>query len=152
MKEKGEQAPYFEGINQNGEKISLSDFKGKKIILYFYPKDNTPGCTTEACNLNENYHYWLEKGYEIIGVSPDSSISHKKFEQKYGLQFNLIADTEKNILNAYGVWGEKKNYGKVYFGVIRSTFVINEKGLIEKVFAKVDTKEHTEQIKKALDL
>lgn len=148
----GQKAPDFEGINQNGEKISLSQFKGKKVVLYFYPKDNTPGCTAESCNLNDNYQYWLSKGYEVIGVSPDSVASHKKFEEKFNFGFNLIADTEKQILQAYGVWGEKKNYGKVYFGVLRTTFIIDENGTVEKVFEKVDTKNHTEQIIKELKL
>lgn len=149
---KGDVAPEFKGLNQNNETISLSDFKGKKLILYFYPKDNTPGCTAESCNLNENYDAWLEKGYEVIGVSPDSVESHKKFADKFGLTFNLIADAEKEILQAYGVWGEKNMYGKKYMGVIRTTYVINEEGVIEEVFEKVKTKDHTNQIIKALDL
>jgi len=139
-------APDFSGINQNGETISLSGFKGKKLILYFYPKDNTPGCTAETCNLNDNYEFWLSKGYEVVGISPDSRASHQKFVEKFGLKFNLIADTSKEILEAYGVWGEKVNYGKTYMGVIRTTFVIDDKGVIEKIFKKVDTKEHTNQI------
>ena len=143
-------APEFSGTSQNGETISLSDFKGKKLILYFYPKDSTPGCTAESCNLSDNYDFWKEKGYEVIGVSPDSETSHLKFIQKYGLKFNLIADTSKEILQAYGVWGEKVNYGKTYMGVIRTTYVINENGIIEKIFRKVDTKEHTNQIVKDL--
>ncbi len=142
----GAVAPPFEGMTQDGKIISLSDFKGKKLILYFYPKDNTPGCTAEACDLSENYDFWLSKGVEIVGVSPDSSSSHQKFIEKYGLRFNLIADTEKKILQDYGVWGEKSNYGKTYMGVIRTTFLINEFGIIEKIFKKVDTKKHTEQI------
>jgi len=143
-------APDFSGINQNGETISLAGFKGKKLILYFYPKDDTPGCTAEACNLNDNYDYWISKGYEVVGISPDSEASHAKFVKKYGLKFNLIADTTKEILEAYGVWGEKVNYGKSYMGVMRTTFVINEAGTIEKIFKKVDTKEHTDQIAKGL--
>ena len=143
-------APDFSGINQKGETISLSGFKGKKLILYFYPKDNTPGCTAESCNLNDNYEFWISKGYEVIGISPDSVASHQKFVEKFGLKFNLIADTSKEILEAYGVWGEKVNYGKTYMGVIRTTFVIDEKGTIEKIFRKVDTKEHTDQIVKDL--
>lgn len=148
----GGKAPDFEGVNQNGKTISLSGFKGKKLILYFYPKDDTPGCTAEACNLNDNYDYWISKGYEVIGVSPDNTVSHRKFIEKYGLKFNLIADTEKKILQDYGVWGEKMNYGKTYMGVIRTTFVINEKGIIEKIFTKVDTKEHTNQIVRELSI
>jgi peroxiredoxin Q/BCP len=152
MIQKGEKAPDFKGMNQNGQEINLSQFKGKKVVLYFYPKDNTPGCTAEACNLNDNYQYWLSKGYEVIGVSPDSVDSHKKFEAKFNLSFNLIADTEKEILQAYGAWGEKKNYGKTYMGVLRTTFIIDENGVVENVFAKVDTKNHTEQIQKELGL
>jgi len=143
-------APDFSGINQNGETISLAGFKGKKLILYFYPKDDTPGCTAEACNLNDNYEYWLLKGYQVVGISPDGEASHAKFVKKYGLKFNLIADTSKEILQAYGVWGEKVNYGKTYMGVIRTTFIINEEGIVEKIFKKVDTKEHTDQIVKEL--
>ena len=152
MKElvEGVAAPGFSGINQKGEIISLASFKGKKLILYFYPKDNTPGCTAESCNLNDNYEYWISKGYDVVGVSPDSETSHAKFADKFGFKFNLIADTEKEILQAYGVWGEKMNYGKTYMGVIRTTFVINEDGVIEKIFKKVDTKEHTNQIIKEL--
>ena len=148
----GMAAPDFSGINQNGETISLVGFKGKKLILYFYPKDDTPGCTAEACNLNDNYDFWISKGYEVVGISPDNEASHTKFVKKYGLKFNLIADTTKVILEAYGVWGEKMNYGKSYMGVIRTTFVINEKGTIEKIFNKVDTKEHTSQIVKELSI
>lgn len=142
----GISAPDFSGINQNGETISLAGLKGKKLILYFYPKDDTPGCTAEACNLNDNYEFWISKGYEVVGISPDGEASHAKFVKKYGLKFNLIADTSKEILQAYGVWGEKLNYGKTYMGVIRTTFVINADGIIEKIFKKVDTKEHTNQI------
>ena len=149
---KGEKAPDFNGLNQNSETISLKDFSGKKLILYFYPKDNTPGCTAESCNLNENYDVWLDKGYEVIGVSPDGVASHKKFVEKYDLKFNLIADTEKVILNAYGAWGEKSMYGKKYLGVLRSTYVIDEKGVIEEIFEKVKTKDHTNQIIKVLDI
>ncbi|HPR32196.1 MAG TPA: thioredoxin-dependent thiol peroxidase [Prolixibacteraceae bacterium] len=143
---KGDLAPVFRGKNQEGKEISLEAFRGKKVILYFYPKDNTPGCTAEACNLNDNYAMWLSKGYEVVGVSPDSEASHKKFAEKFGLGFNLIADTEHQILEAYGAWGEKSMYGKKYMGVLRKTFVIDETGTIEAVFEKVDTKKHTEQI------
>ncbi len=147
---KGDIAPAFKGLNQHGEEISSTSFSGKKVILYFYPKDSTPGCTAEACNLNDNYQRWLSKGYEVVGVSPDSVSSHKKFAEKYNLGFNLIADTEMEILNAYGVWGEKSMYGRKYMGVFRTTFVIDEKGIIEEIFEKVDTKNHTEQISKTL--
>ncbi|ASB49909.1 thioredoxin-dependent thiol peroxidase [Alkalitalea saponilacus] len=142
----GDKAPVFKGINQKGETISLGEYKGKKVVLYFYPKDNTPGCTAESCNLNDNYGAFQAKGYEIIGVSPDDEKSHQKFADKFGLQFNLIADTEKEILEAYGVWGEKKMYGKTYMGVNRTTFIIDEDGVIEKIIAKVDTKDHASQI------
>jgi peroxiredoxin Q/BCP len=148
----GAAAPAFEGKTQDGRILSLSDFKGKKLILYFYPKDNTPGCTAEACDLSENYEFWLSKGVDVVGVSPDSSSSHQKFIEKFGLRFNLIADTEKKILQDYGVWGEKLNYGKSYMGVIRTTFLINENGIIEKIFKKVDTKNHTEQIAKEINI
>jgi peroxiredoxin Q/BCP len=143
---KGILAPDFNGLNQAGKEISLSSFRGKKVILYFYPKDNTPGCTAEACNLNDNYQMWLSRGYEVIGVGPDSVGSHKKFADKFGLNFNLIADPGLEILKAYGVWGEKSMYGKAYMGVLRTTFVIDEKGNIIEIFEKVDTKEHTKQI------
>lgn len=142
----GMKAPDFEGIDQNGNTVRLSDFAGKKVILYFYPKDNTPGCTAEACNLRDNYHDLLKKGFAVVGVSPDSEKSHKGFAGKYALPFPLIADTEKIILNNYGVWGEKKMYGKSYLGVIRTTFTIDEKGVIEKIITKVDTAGHSEQI------
>jgi peroxiredoxin Q/BCP len=148
----GVAAPFFSGNNQNGENITLEGFKGKKLILYFYPKDNTPGCTAESCNLSENYEFWISKGYEVVGVSPDSVASHAKFVEKFGLKFNLIADTGKVILQDYGVWGEKVNYGKTYMGVVRTTFVIDENGIIEKIFKKVDTKEHTSQIVKDLKI
>jgi len=148
----GENAPFFEGVNQNGDKVSLIDFKGKKLILYFYPKDNTPGCTAESCNLNENYETWLEKGFEVVGVSPDSEKSHLKFIDKFGLKFNLIADTEKEILQAYGVWGEKSMYGRKYMGVMRTTFVIDENGKIIKIFENVKTKDHSNQIIKVLNI
>jgi len=149
---KGEKAPHFEGVNQDGELIKLSDFIGKKIILYFYPKDNTPGCTAESCNLSNNYSLWLEKGYEVVGVSPDSVKSHKKFADKFGFRFNLIADTQKEILQAYGAWGEKKMYGKTYMGVLRTTFIIDKNGMIEEVIEKVNTKGHTVQILETLNL
>lgn len=142
----GLKAPIFEGIDQNGKEVKLTDFTGKKVILYFYPKDNTPGCTAEACNLRDNHDSLLRKGFTVIGVSPDSEKSHKGFAGKYSLPFSLIADTSKKIMNDYGVWGEKKMYGKSYMGVIRTTFVIDEKGLIEKIITKVDTADHTAQI------
>jgi peroxiredoxin Q/BCP len=130
--------------------IGTEDLKGKKLILYFYPKDNTPGCTVEACNLRDHYKKLKDSDFEVIGVSPDTEKSHQKFSEKYHLPFKLIADTEKKILNEFGVWGEKKMYGKTYEGVHRTTFIINENGIIEKIFDKVDTKEHYDQIIKAL--
>lgn len=148
----GDKAPDFEGINQDGEKVSLKDFAGKKLILYFYPKDNTPGCTAESCNLNDNYNHWLDKGFKVLGVSPDSVKSHQNFKNKYNLQFDLIADTEKEILQKYGTWGEKNMYGKKYMGVLRTTFVIDENGIIEEIFEKVKTKDHTNQIIKSLNI
>ena len=148
----GDKAPAFKGINQDGREISLKDFSGKKLILYFYPKDNTPGCTAEACNLNENYDAWLEKGFEVVGVSPDSPESHQKFREKHGLKFDLIADTDKEILKAYGAWGEKNMYGKKYMGVLRTTFVIDEKGIIRDILKKVKTKDHTNQIMQDLQI
>lgn len=148
----GDKAPNFEGVNQNGEKIGLNDFKGKKLILYFYPKDNTPGCTAESCNLNDNYEMWLQKGYDVVGVSPDNEKSHVKFIEKFGLKFNLIADTEKEILQMFGVWGEKSMYGKKYMGVLRTTFVIDEAGVITAVYDSVKTKDHTNQIIESLNI
>lgn len=142
----GAKAPYFKGKNQEGKEISLDDFKGKKLILYFYPKDSTPGCTAEACDLRDNYQMWINKGFEILGISPDSEASHVKFKVKYSLPFDLISDADKNILKAYGAWGEKKMYGKTFEGVLRKTFVIDEHGIITNIFEKVQTKKHTKQI------
>ncbi len=149
--QEGEKAPLFEGIDQDGNLRKLSDYKGKKLILYFYPKDNTPGCTTQSCNLSENYDSLTEKGFEVLGVSPDSPSSHQKFITKHNLAFNLIADTDKQILEAYGVWGEKKMYGRTYMGVFRTTFVIDEDGTIQKLLTKVKTKDHAAQILEALE-
>ncbi|HNY44331.1 MAG TPA: thioredoxin-dependent thiol peroxidase [Bacteroidales bacterium] len=142
----GDKAPDFKGLNQDGEEVKLSDFLGKNLILYFYPKDSTPGCTAEACDLRDNYQMWQSKSYEILGVSPDSQKSHQKFIEKYNLPFDLISDTEKEILIAYNAWGEKSMYGKKYMGVLRKTYVINSKGIIENIFEKVKTKEHSNQI------
>ncbi|NLA23941.1 MAG: thioredoxin-dependent thiol peroxidase [Bacteroidales bacterium] len=146
----GDKAPYFEGVIQTGETLSLEDFKGKNLILYFYPKDNTPGCTAEACNLRDNYDMWLSKGYAVLGVSPDSVKSHNRFIEKHNLPFDLISDTEKTILKAYNAWGEKKMYGRVYDGVFRKTYVISEDGIIQEIFEKVNTKNHSEQILKSI--
>lgn len=142
----GDTAPYFTGTDQNGNEIKMDDFRGKKIALYFYPKDNTPGCTTQACNLRDNYQDLQKAGYQVIGVSADSVKSHKKFEEKYDLPFPLIADTDKKIIEDYGVWGPKKFMGKKYDGIHRITFLIGETGKIEKIIDKVKTKSHTEQI------
>ena len=146
MLEKGTPAPVFTTSDQNGKKISLSDFIGKKVILYFYPKDNTPGCTQEACNLRDNYEYMLSKGYVVLGVSPDSEASHKKFTEKQNLPFPLLSDPDKAIMTSYGVWQLKKLYGREYMGVVRTTYVIDEKGVIEEVITKVKTAAHAEQI------
>ncbi len=142
----GDKAPDFKFINLKNETKQLSDYRGKKVVLYFYPKDNTPGCTAEACNLKDNYAALKAQGFEVVGVSPDSDKSHANFTSKFDLPFDLIPDTEKTVANNYGVWGEKKNYGKTYMGILRTTFVIDENGIIEKIFQKVDTKEHTAQI------
>jgi peroxiredoxin Q/BCP len=142
----GDQAPDFQGKNQFDQQISLGEYKGRKVILYFYPKDSTPGCTAEACNLRDNNHVLLKKGFIIIGVSADSEASHQKFAEKYSLPFSLLADSDKKIINDYGVWGPKKFLGKTYNGIIRTTYVISEEGKIEKVFTKVNTKDHAAQI------
>lgn len=142
----GDKAPYFEAQDQNGEVIKLTDFEGRKVILYFYPKDNTPTCTTEACNFRNNYTSLQRKGYEVIGVSPDSVKKHHNFVTKQELPFTLLADTDKAIINAYGVWGPKKFMGKISDAVHRETFVINEEGIIEKVILKVKSKIATEQV------
>lgn len=148
--ETGQKAPGFQGIDQDGKAIATVDFKGSRLILYFYPKDNTPGCTAEACDLRDNHEMWLSKGYKVLGVSPDSTQSHQKFIAKYNLPFPLISDPEKKIIKAYGAWGPKKLYGREYEGLLRTTFVIDENGIIEQIFTKVKTKEHTKQILNAL--
>jgi len=149
MKElkEGDKAPDF--LKYYTE-LDKEDLKGKKIILYFYPKDMTPGCTAEACNLRDNYEDLKAKGFEVIGVSPDDEKRHERFKEKYELPFTLIPDPDKKILNEFGVWGEKKMYGKTYMGVQRTTFIINENGVIEKIIRKVKTKDHTNQIYKEL--
>ncbi len=148
----GSNAPVFKGKDQDGKWISLNDFIGKKVILYFYPKDDTPGCTAEACNLRDNYESLFSEGFAIIGVSPDNEESHLRFRQKNKLPFSLIADPEKSIIKAYGAWGEKSMYGKKYEGVLRTTFIIDEKGKIFKIISKVDTKNHAAQILKELKI
>ena len=142
----GDKAPDFKGKDENGKEIKLADFKGSKLVIYFYPKDSTPGCTSQSCNLRDNYDLLLNKGYKVLGVSADSEKSHQKFKEKNNLPFPLIADTEKAILNAFGVWGPKKFMGRTFDGIHRTTFIIDEKGVIEDVIAKVDTKNHTAQI------
>ncbi|MFO8022875.1 MAG: thioredoxin-dependent thiol peroxidase [Perlabentimonas sp.] len=142
----GDKAPQFSGKDQNGNDINLNDFKGKKVVLYFYPKDSTPGCTAQACDLRDNYDMLLSKGYVVIGVSADSEKSHQKFIEKHELPFPLIADTEKEIIKLYGVWGPKKFMGRTFDGINRTTFVIDEEGVIEEIIEKVKTKEHTKQI------
>lgn len=142
----GMPAPAFTAVDQNGETVSLDQFKGKKLVLYFYPKDNTPGCTSEACDLRDHYSRFLEQGYEILGVSADSEKSHQNFISKYDLPFKLISDVDKKLLKAYDAWGEKKLYGKTYMGIIRKTYVISEDGMIERIIDKVKTKEHSKQI------
>lgn len=144
----GDKAPDFESVNQDGKPIKLSDYRGKKVVLYFYPKDNTPGCTAESCNLRDNYQELQKQGYVVLGVSGDSAASHKKFIDKYELPFDLIADEDKSVHEAFGTWGEKQMYGKTYMGTLRTTFVINEDGVIEEVIEKVKTKDHTAQILK----
>ncbi len=142
----GDKSPEFKGVTTNGEIISLGDFIGKKIVIYFYPKDSTPGCTAQACNLRDNYQLLLENGYTVIGVSADDEKSHQRFTEKYDLPFPLIADVEKKIIKAFGVWGKKNFMGKSYDGIIRTTFVISEDGIVEDVITKVKTKDHTNQI------
>ena len=148
MLQKGDKAPYFEGPDQDGNIIRLSDFTGRRLVLYFYPKDSTPGCTAEACDLRDNYERFLSQGYAVVGVSKDSAASHRKFIEKYSLPFPLISDPETVILQAYEAWGEKKNYGKVSIGTLRKTYVIDENGIITDIISKVDTKNHTAQILK----
>jgi peroxiredoxin Q/BCP len=149
MKElkEGDKAPAIKAKNQKGEPVELKDYLGKKVILYFYPKDNTPGCTTEACNFRDNYQSLLQDGYEVLGVSIDSEQSHQKFISKYELPFNLLADEDKKIVEDYGVWVEKNMYGRKYMGTARTTFVINEKGIIEHIIRKVDNKNASRQIR-----
>ena len=142
----GNKAPDFESINQNGSKIKLSDFIGKKVVLYFYPRDNTPGCTAQACNLKDNYNTLRQNGYTILGISKDSPKSHQKFINKFDLPFDLIADEDQSVHMKYGTWIEKSMYGKNYMGTARWTFLIDEKGNIENIIQKVKTKEHTSQI------
>lgn len=142
----GIKAPAFTAKDQDGNTVSLKDFKGKKVVLYFYPQDNTPTCTNQACNFRDNFSLLKKQGIVVIGVSPDQEKSHKKFEQKFELPFTLLADPERKIIEAYGVWGWKKFMGREFMGVHRTTFLINEKGVIEHIIEKVKSKEHTAQI------
>lgn len=142
----GDKAPQFTAKDQNGNTVSLSDFAGKDVILYFYPKDDTPGCTAEACNFRDNYQSLQQQGFTVIGVSTDDEASHQKFINKYQLPFTLISDTDKSIVEAYGVWVEKNMYGKKYMGTARKTFIIREDGIISKIIDKVDTKDSSQQV------
>ena len=145
----GTKAPAFRGKDQNGKPVSLADFKGQKVILYFYPEDDTPTCTVQACNLRDNFGLLKKNGFMVLGVSPDEEKKHKKFEAKYDLPFTLIADANHTIIDKYGVWGEKQMYGRTYVGLHRTTFLIDEKGVIRKIFLKPKSKQHTEEILKA---
>ena len=144
----GDKAPEVLGVDENGNEVRLSDYKGKKVVLYFYPKDNTPGCTTEACNLRDNIGALREAGYEVIGASIQDGKSHQKFIEKHELPFHLVADTDQKLVEEFGVWGEKNMCGRKYMGTFRTTFVINEEGVIERIFTpkQIKTKEHAEQI------
>lgn len=146
----GEKAPDFKAKDQNGNTVALKDFKGKKVVLYFYPEDDTPTCTIEACNLRDNYTELKKAGLVVIGVSPDDKKSHKKFEEKYSLPFILLEDPEKKIINKYGVWGEKNLYGRKFMGLHRTTFLIGEDGTIIKIFKKPKSKIHSEEILNSL--
>ncbi|MGC9151218.1 MAG: thioredoxin-dependent thiol peroxidase [Microbacter sp.] len=146
MLKPGDQLPEVTIQDQDGHPFETKNLIGKKTILYFYPKDNTSGCTAEACNLNENLSAWIAKGYQVVGVSPDSPTSHQKFKAKYQLNFTLLSDTEKTLAMACGVWAEKSLYGKKYMGILRTTFVLNEQGIVTHVIEKVNTKEHSQQL------
>ena len=142
----GEKAPLFAGTDQNGDTVSLKDYAGKKLVLFFYPEDDTPTCTIEVCNLRDNYSLLKQKGFEVIGISPDDEKKHKKFEAKFSLPFTLIADPHRKIVDKYGVWGPKKLYGREYMGLYRTTFVLDEKGVIRKIFLRPKNKAHAEEI------
>ncbi len=144
--ESGKKAPSFSTTDQDGNKVSLADFKGKKLVLYFYPEDDTPTCTEEACNLRDNFSILKKEGIEILGVSPDPEKKHKKFEQKYNLPFRLATDADHKIIDAYGVWGEKQMFGRKYMGLLRTTFLIDEKGIIRHIFHKPKSKMHSQEI------
>lgn len=142
----GDKAPNFKAKDQNGNTVSLSDYKGRKLVLYFYPQDDTPTCTVQACNLRDNYALLKKEGFEILGISPDEALKHKKFETKYQLPFTLLADVQHSIIDKYGVWGEKKLYGRSYMGLHRTTFLIDEKQKIKAIIAKPKSKQHAEEI------
>ena len=146
MLKPGDKMPFFEVMDQDGNKVTSDDLKGKKTIIYFYPKDNTSGCTAEACNLRDNYEALSAKGYNVVGVSKDSAASHKRFAEKHELPFTLLADTSLQMLQDFGAWGEKKMYGKTVMGTLRRTFIFDENGILERVIEKVDTKNHAAQI------
>lgn len=146
MLQKGDKAPDFKGIDQFGNTIELSSFAGKKLVVYFYPKNNTPGCTKEACNLRDNHELMLQQGFAVVGISPDNGDSDKKFSEKYQLPFSLIPDPDLKIIKAFGVWGMKKLYGREYEGLFRTSFIIDENGIIEEVIKKVKTNDHANQI------
>jgi thioredoxin-dependent peroxiredoxin len=148
----GSKAPAFKGKDQNGKPVSLADYKGKKVVLYFYPEDDTPTCTVQACNLRDNFGVLKKQGFVVLGVSPDEEKKHKKFETKYDLPFTLIADPEHKIIDQYGVWGEKQMYGRTYMGLHRTTFLIDEKGIVKKIFLKPKSKQHTQEILEAWQL
>lgn len=148
----GIKAPAFKGKDQNGNAVSLADYKGKKLVLFFYPEDDTPTCTIQACNLRDNFSLLKANGFTIIGISPDEEKKHKKFEAKFSLPFTLLADTKHTIIDKYGVWGEKQLYGRKYMGLHRTTFLIDEKGIIRKIFLKPRNKQHSEEIIKAWQL
>ena len=145
----GSKAPAFKGKDQDGKTVSLADYKGKKLVLYFYPQDDTPTCTVQACNLRDNYGILKNNGFEVLGISPDEVKKHKKFEDKYDLPFTLLADPSHAIIDKYGVWGEKQLYGRKYLGLHRTTFLIDEKGIIRKIFLKPKSKQHSEEILEA---
>lgn len=145
----GDKAPVFTGVDQNNDKVDLKTYLGKKVVLFFYPEDDTPTCTIQSCNLRDNYALLKKEGFEVIGVSPNGVESHKKFEQKFNLPYTLVADEKHKVIEKYGVWGEKQLYGRKYDGLHRTTFVIDEKGVIQKIFLKPTNKQHAEQIIKA---
>jgi peroxiredoxin Q/BCP len=146
MLTEGQKAPAFSGKDQQGNKVSLADFKGKKVVLFFYPEDDTPTCTVQACNLRDNYALLKKHGFEVVGISPDDVAKHAKYQEKYSLPFTLVADPKHAIIGKYGVWGEKNMYGRKYMGLLRTTFVVDEKGIIIKIFRKPRVKQHADEI------